>query len=306
MPAAVHGAAVGGDEGDSPVGSVKDDLVIAHVGRADHGAVVLVIEDAEAPHAAAQLISVLPRPEVDPHAVAHMQREVGELVDIRRAHRVAIVVWVLALGGARRARAPRAVRAKVVADGSIGIGWQVHKGRARVDDGARKSACRAADGAAADLEIDETHRVRGRTCIGDPQARGHAVRHCTAQDKGSNALREAHREDVRSPRALAHVVEEGGAVGVRLREARDPVGDLRVKEPTLVRLAAKGRAHLARADLRAKVEEIRHEAATYGGAFRVRDAVAAHGVIARAAVHSGRRARAFNTLRRGRLRHIET
>ena len=83
--AAMHGAAVGGHERHAPVLPIEDHLVVAHVGRADDGAIVLVVEDAKAPHTPAQLIRVLPWSKVDLHAVAHVDGEFGKLVGFRWA-----------------------------------------------------------------------------------------------------------------------------------------------------------------------------------------------------------------------------
>ena len=119
----MHRPTIGGHEGDAAVGAIEDDLVVAHVGGADDGAIVLVVKDAEAPDAASQLVGVLARAEGEDDAVAEMDGEGRQLEHLRGGHTVAVVVGVLALRNARRARAPRAVRAEVVADGAVGVGW---------------------------------------------------------------------------------------------------------------------------------------------------------------------------------------
>ena len=49
----MHRAAIGSHKGDAAVLAVEDDLVVAHVGRAEDGAIVLIVEDTKAPPPAA-------------------------------------------------------------------------------------------------------------------------------------------------------------------------------------------------------------------------------------------------------------
>ena len=95
---------------------------------------VIVVEDAHAPDALAQLVAVLARPHDVRGARAEDEPVLVELEHLGRAHRVAVVVGVLALGRALRARAPRAVLPEVVARLVVGRRRQVGERRARVDD----------------------------------------------------------------------------------------------------------------------------------------------------------------------------
>jgi len=78
VPQLVHGGAVRPHKRDAPPDAIKDDLVVAHVGRANHGAVVLIVKDAEAPHAGPQLVCVLARAEPYADAVPKEQMLVSK------------------------------------------------------------------------------------------------------------------------------------------------------------------------------------------------------------------------------------
>ena len=275
----VHRAAVRGSKSKPAVCAVEDDLVVAHVDGADDGAVVLVIENTEAPHALPQLVRVLSGAKVHLDAIGHVQRHWSERIELRDAHSEAVVIAVFALNDARCAVAPRAMRAKVVADLAIGGGRQVHECRPRVDDGAAVVAGEVADRGAADADVAQVDVVRGVPGVRNP-LKAEAGWHGATEDHGANLLREAHREDVGCARGRAQVVKEGGTVGVGLREAGDAVGDLRVEEAALVRLAAKGGTHGARTAAVAKVEDVVDELAADRGAFRVGDAVTARATAA--------------------------
>ena len=69
----VHCPTIRGHKRDASVGSIEDHLVVAHVSSSDDGAVVLIIEDAETPDAAPQLVRILPRSEINRDTVRHVQ-----------------------------------------------------------------------------------------------------------------------------------------------------------------------------------------------------------------------------------------
>ena len=96
-------------------------LVVTHVGRANHGAVVLIVKDAEAPHAGPQLVCVLARAKPYADAVPKEQLLVGKGVELRVARLVAVVIRVLAY--------------------SQRCGWLTHEGRA-----ARQPLCLGDEG----------------------------------------------------------------------------------------------------------------------------------------------------------------
>ena len=146
--------AVGGHPPDAAVDAIEDHFVVSHVGAADDGAVVLVIEDAEAPHALAELVRVLPRAEGEGDAVAKVQRVRRQLVELGRRHREAVVVGVLALRHPARARAPRAVRPEEVAHRAVRL--------REAEEAVRVEAVEAVGAAAA----EEAAGARARTVGG--------------------------------------------------------------------------------------------------------------------------------------------
>ena len=95
--------------------------MVSDDGGADHEPVVLVVEDAHAPHATAELVHVLARPDIQRHAARKVKGVGMELSYLGAARRVAIVVGILAgrhaprAFGRTRAVAPGAVAEEVVA-----------------------------------------------------------------------------------------------------------------------------------------------------------------------------------------------
>lgn len=74
----MHRVAVSRHESHAVVRAVEDDFVVAHACAADDGAIMLVVEDAEAPHATPQLVGILSRPKRDAHPVAEVKAGEGE------------------------------------------------------------------------------------------------------------------------------------------------------------------------------------------------------------------------------------
>jgi hypothetical protein len=103
---------------------VKDHLVISDDGRADHEPVVLVVEDAHAPHATAELVHVLARPDIQRHAARKVKGVGLEPSYLGAARRVAVVVGILAGRHASRARG----RAHAVAPGAVAEEVVAHLG----------------------------------------------------------------------------------------------------------------------------------------------------------------------------------
>ena len=138
--AVVHRLAIGRHESHAPLDAVEDDLVVAHCRGPDDGAVAVVVVDAHAPHTRLPLIHVLRRLEHQLRPARELERVILELVELRDAHAVAVVVRVLALDDARAACAPRADAAPAVACLIVRGRRQVRERRPRVDDRARVDA----------------------------------------------------------------------------------------------------------------------------------------------------------------------
>ena len=89
--------------------------MIPHIGPADNNARVLVVEHSEATHTRPQLICVLPRPKRKRDG-REVKRERGELVELNRAHPVAVVIRIVALRLTAVANTPWANIAPLVAN----------------------------------------------------------------------------------------------------------------------------------------------------------------------------------------------
>ena len=174
---------------------VKDDLVVADDGGADHEPVVLVVEDAHAPHTAAELVHVLARPDVQRHAARKVKGEVLELSYLGAARRVAVVVRVLAgrlaacARGRARGGAPGAVAAEVVAHLGVSRGRQVHEAGARVHDRGAKVLSVDREAVAIDAHLLDRDVVRARACEGGPQL-------CALLERIGDSSTEYHRADL--------------------------------------------------------------------------------------------------------------
>ena len=100
--------------------------MVTHVGRANHGAVVLIVKDAEAPHAGPQLVCVLARAKPYADAVPKEQLLVGKGVELRVARLVAVVIRVLAYSQRWRvahSRGGRAARRPLCRGHVVGVSW---------------------------------------------------------------------------------------------------------------------------------------------------------------------------------------
>ena len=292
--AVVDGDAIRRHEGDAAARAIEDDVVVAHVRRADHRAVVLVVEDAEASHAAPQLVGVLGRREGERDAAGKVERHRVELAHLLRRHRVAVVVGVVSRRDAAAARAPRALSPPLVAHRPVGVGRQVHERSARIDDGRAVPAARRADARAANpevVQVDLVRRARRRVRDPIPVRRGGGQR--AAHHERADVVGVAEREGVGRAGRRHQLGEERRRPSGLQVEASDAVRFLRLEHARLVRLAAEAGGHRRPPSRRiVEREGVDDDVAADRRALRVRHRVLAPRCCVTVAVRAlGRRAR---------------
>lgn len=130
----IHRSAIRRHKSDPPAYPVENHLVIAHRRGPDHGTVVLIVVDPEAPDAGAHFEGVLRGWHLEKRAASKGDAIRVELLELITCHCVAVVVRVFALGSTKRALAPWALGAEVVTCFQVGGGGQVGKRGTGVDD----------------------------------------------------------------------------------------------------------------------------------------------------------------------------
>jgi hypothetical protein len=123
-----HQLAILTDEADASLGAIEYDLVVAHCSGANDRAIAVIVVHAHTPNSILPLVRVLRWRYLEAHTVCEFEAIGLELLEFIHAHPVTVVIAILTLDRARRARAPRADRSPAIARLRVRARRQVSEG----------------------------------------------------------------------------------------------------------------------------------------------------------------------------------